>query len=799
MNNKLFRKGISLLLATSMLLTLAGCSGEGTAGSGGPAAADGGSGNSKENGGVDGGSAGTASGEQASGEGNGAAVMGRYVEEALDLTEFLSGSEGNRGIRRRADGNLVILNTLKGFVVSQDEGATWQTEEPEWFTAMRQEEKYIIDMDMAPDGTMSVLYNSGWADEYDPTLMLVLPDGTQVPVETELTEDEKYFNLLAVSGDGRILASTVADTLYEIHRDGSAEKYLTVEEKPQWMKIQDGLLFMDSEVGAMPVIYDMEAEKYVEDEVLQEFVKTNYGDRYYNGYTFQAMYLLPGEEQTVYTIGKCGIHRHVIGGNMMEQVVDGNLSMLSNPDYSINSAIRLEGDEFLVLFANCKLMRFTYDPDAPAVPENRISVYSLAEDADLRQAIAGFQSQNPDSFVFYEVGMPENGSVTREDALKKLNTQIMAGTGPDLLLMDDLPIRSYVEKGLLTDLTEHLAQYSAEKEALYDNIVNILKIDGKAYMAPATVSLPMLVGEEQYVADLTGLSDLADRIGQQRTLHPGQDIIGVVSERGVLKRLAPVSEPLWVGADGQIDRQVLGEFLEQCKRIHAIQMDGLETDIIAKYAEMYTNLQESYNMDADRLEWRVGHNFFEMLTGETAMVLGWADSASEWREAVSVNRAEGFEQYRAVEMTGQCSRVCRPNTLLAVSAASPRQDAALGFLDYFLSAEVQSSYSGLPVNQEAFDMQFTPNEEYLAEDGGYSYLSMSNKDGVRVDYVTYWPEEEQIMALKEQLGQLQTAYLPDTMLEDAVFEQGVAYMQEKQTLEQALDEIEKKVALYMAE
>ena len=132
---------------------------------------------------------------------------------------------------------------------------------------------------------------------------------------------------------------------------------------------------------------------------------------------------------------------------------------------------------------------------------------------------AGFQSQNPDSFISYEVGMPEGAAVTREDALKKLNTQIMAGTGPDLLIMDDLPIRSYVEKGLLADLTEYLAQYSVEN-ALYDTIINTMKIDGKAYMAPATVSLPMMVGEEQYVSNVTSLSDLADRIEARRKRIP---------------------------------------------------------------------------------------------------------------------------------------------------------------------------------------------------------------------------------------------------------------------------------------
>ena len=35
--------------------------------------------------------------------------------------------------------------------------------------------------------------------------------------------------------------------------------------------------------------------------------------------------------------------------------------------------------------------------------------------------------------------MAESDSVTREDAVKKLNTEIIAGNGPDLIVMDGLP------------------------------------------------------------------------------------------------------------------------------------------------------------------------------------------------------------------------------------------------------------------------------------------------------------------------------------------------------------------------
>ena len=41
--------------------------------------------------------------------------------------------------------------------------------------------------------------------------------------------------------------------------------------------------------------------------------------------------------------------------------------------------------------------------------------------------------------------MQEDG-ITREDALKKLNTELLSGSGPDVLILDKMPYDSYMEK-----------------------------------------------------------------------------------------------------------------------------------------------------------------------------------------------------------------------------------------------------------------------------------------------------------------------------------------------------------------
>ena len=45
-------------------------------------------------------------------------------------------------------------------------------------------------------------------------------------------------------------------------------------------------------------------------------------------------------------------------------------------------------------------------------------------------------------YVRYEVGMDGEDGVTKEDAIRKLNTRILAGDGPDVIILDGLPVDS---------------------------------------------------------------------------------------------------------------------------------------------------------------------------------------------------------------------------------------------------------------------------------------------------------------------------------------------------------------------
>lgn len=778
------KKVISLLLVFSMVFALFGC-GKDNAG-------DNGQNSDSSN---QGGANQAQSGESGSG---GAGAMGRYVEKETDLSDRLKDA---KGLYRYEDGSLVIPDAVQGLWVSQDNGETWNLEQPDWMMDLLAKQYYISEIKVSPDGTVGVIYDPITEDEdYTPVMDLILPDGSQIPVEVELTEEDRYIRQMAMTKDHRIFIRTATGNIYEVFKDGSGEMTLPRDDYYSAFYAEENLIIrdMDGDYEQPPSLYDMDAGEYIEDDVLTDFVSENYSGRYYNGNYYCSMYILPDGASVLYLIGAKGIHRHVVGGNMMEQVVDGNLSMLSNPSYTIVSALMLEEDEFIVLFSNNKLIRFTYDPDVPTVPKNVLTIYSLREDEDMRQAVSMYQARNPDIFVSYKIGIADGEAVTREDALKKLNTEIMAGTGPDLIMMDELPFTSYVEKGLLLDLTDYLREYSA-KEPLYDNIIDALKVDGKAYVAPATFHIPVVMGEKKILSDITDLDSFGTAVETLHKEHPDGDIIGIYDAVGVMNRFAAVSAPKWLTESGTLNRESIAKYLEQCKRIYDAQTEGISADILEAYARLDEEYHNTYSQSIWRIDWTIAWDIFNYISGDKYLLSGWLAAPYVYDECISLERAKGFEESGFMDMQGECSHVFKPNTLLGISAASTQQDAAKSFMDFFLSKEAQETYYSFPVNKAAYESQAAVDESYISEDGAYSYLSMSTQDGTSLDFTVYLASEEQTAALQEMFAALDTAYIRDATLEDAVFDSGSAYIRGEASLEEALDKMEKQIAIYMAE
>lgn len=779
---KIIKEMISMLVLFSMMLALlVGCGQDGT---------DTDNTNTTENSTDSEGSSQDASGQ----------AMGRYVEEVTDLSERISGRQ-NR-IFRMPDGSLIISNGNKPFLVSRDNGETWEEERRAWLDKLEEKDSYIVDMAIGADSTIAIVI--GEMDEngeYGQRLLIIKPDGTELPIETQSIGGNLH--TVGVTDTGRVFVAILgSDNLYEIKEDGSSELYLTLPDGgPDAMQFHDNLLIMDGSSYDTLLLYDMEKEEYItDDETLKDFIKGYYngGNKFEMDDGFE-MYFFMGEDNVLYLAGDKGLYRHVLGGSAMEQVIDGGLCTLSNPSYRLEGMVMLDNNEFLALFTGARLVRFVYDPDIPTVPDNMVKVYSLKENTTIQQAVALYQTANPEVLVRYEVGIAEGSSITRDDALKSLNTKIMAGEGPDVLILDDMSLDSYIEKGLLLDMSTLMSGMSGD-DALFGNIVDAMKTGDKLYAMPCEIWIPIIAGEEKYIAQMKNLEGIADGMEELRLDNPEKDLLRISSTKGIMRLFSMACVPAWMTENEELNKEVIEEFLVQAKRIYDAQLDGLPQAIIDEHKQLNENWVQTFGETRDNSKYlRTGAGAMLYVSEYTRIRCGALDGFDAYAETCSINKVSGYENTVWSVMNGQSSNVFCANTLLGINAASKHPEYAEDFIRACLGKENQAEiWTGLPVNQAAFEQIFVPDDR-VDENGAFIYESMGTPEGEMASFVSYWPDDEQKEELRKCIEAADTPYIEDRMLENAVYEEGEQYLQGMRSLDETLKAIEKRIALYMAE
>ncbi|MDE6204052.1 MAG: extracellular solute-binding protein [Lachnospiraceae bacterium] len=733
-------------------------------------------------------------------------AMGRYVESSMDLSEYCLNT---LELKKMPDGNIFIADSFNGKIVSKDNGITWETQKEEWLSDLKEKEAYIMSVSYGADGTTGILYNvhenqdeSGEENQEDnklhPVGLIVRPDGTQISFDIPITEDENFMRKIWISGSGRVFVTTLGETIYEVKEDGSSEKFLKANGRPELINFQDNIMIIDGSHFEGLALYDMEKKEYVEDEVLNAFINENYKDRSYDTADCYEVYSFPGEEGVIYIAGKKGLHRHVIGGSAVEQIIDGNLSCFSNPSYLLKGMVMLPDNEFIALFVGGKLVRFTYNPDIPTVPNEKLKVYSLKENDTLKQAVTIYQSNNPEVYLEYEVGISSE-SVTKDDALKKLNTQIMAGQGPDLLILDEMPVDSYIEKGFLLDLSDCLASMES-KDKPFENIISAFKKDNSVYMIPCEIQIPIIEGKEKYVSKADDLEGIADMIEEIRQETPQADILDVCSEKGIMRLFSMVSAPAWKKESGELDKETLKDFLQQTKRIYDAQMDGISEKSVEEYESRSQNIYAYTGVKLEDSDYLMMVNSLDIVAKYVQIECGTLYYRGDLTQAFSVSRIKEFEDDMVVPMNGHSKNVFVPKTLIGINAASEETERAKDMLKVLLGRDNQSSlYKGFSVTEAGFEEMFKIEESYINDEGIYSYIGSSGRDGIGVDMAIYWFTDEQKQLTKDWIHGLSTAYIPDTVLENAVYEEGESYIRGDKSLDEAVNAIEQKVSIYMSE
>ena len=501
------------------------------------------------------------------------------------------------------------------------------------------------------------------------------------------------------------------------------------------------------------------------------------------------------EGDVIYLAFSDGIYRHTIGGSAIEEVADGSLNSLGNPMMQLRGMTVLEDEVFLILYYGPQLMKYVYDADIAATPEEEIHIYSLYEDYTIRQAVSLYQKDHPEVYVNYEVGISGEDGMTEEDAIRNLNTRLASGSGPDLLVLDGLPASSYEDKGLLADLTELEAGFTGEN-SLFSNLVDAARTGDKLYSLPVRFSLPLLVGSPEVLSQISDLASLAAAAENVRAEQPSGGILGLLTEEQVLEALMPTSSASWLTEDGEIDEAVLTEFLTQAKRIYEAELAGYTEEELSMLQEMDRQQVASAGTSAGSV--LASSEALDLAMGGQLMGTGVVNSMeTDFNLLATLADQEKSMDYML--LPGQTADSFLSVASVGILETSLDNTQVTDFFCYLFGREFQNLDlpNGLPVNRASFEHL---QEAASGDDSAVSFAIMAeggNGDAFSVD--VRQASAEQFARLKEMAETVTAVSSGESAIEDAVLESGPKALNGSLSVEDTVAEIVQKAAIYLAE
>ncbi len=704
------------------------------------------------------------------------ATMGRYMEQTVKLPE-LSAEQPIIKILKNKDKQIEVytLETDKYVCYQLLDDMTWESSLPGWLNndsiLSTDNNKVVSEICMGEDGNYYGILNDYSNNSMQSRIVRSADGGNTVETmsipyleEETTTNDYKhypYVSNLQVMEDGNIVLNELySDSLLIFSPEGKEIDKIQVGELQSYITSGEDIITLNEE-GTGIMFYNPVQKK------IQRTVDfdNNASD---NAYAMRA-------DKTLLLGNSDGIHRLQQDGTLWETVVDGSLNSMSMPTLGFNSLFVTEGEqeEYYAVYGETEggyqLVRYVFDQNVASVPSKEITVYSLRENDTIRQAISLFQAGNTDIKVNYVVAMEEEDSNVT-DYIRALNTELLAGNGADVLVLDGLPVDSYIDKGVLADLKE-LVKPLEESGELMNNITGCYEQDGKVYNIPIRFSFPVIAGKPDAIQAADSLSDIVNYIKQTNN----KPYLKSTSYKRLLEDyLALYSGDLF--QNGRLNEENFTAFLTNVKTI-ADNIKATEND------ERVMGASKSYE------KMFLGGTLFKgdlvsiRQESETAMLQ--IKNIFDTMLLFEVLKDDKFEQH-------SINGMFIPGGLVGLNSKSKESDIARQFISFLFGAKVQDTnvFDGFPVNSKSL-------KEWTAKKDSNISIAVTDENGNMLSAL--WPAEEDrntILNLAQEVNQpINTNYI----LNSLIIEEVLPFLKGEIDESQAMTAVKSKVNTYLAE
>ena len=399
-----------------------------------------------------------------------------------------------------------------------------------------------------------------------------------------------------------------------------------------------------------------------------------------------------------------------------------------------------------------------------------LKIYSLKENSMIRSSLAFFRREHTDISINYTVGYTGEDGFSVSDAIRKLNTEIMADEGPDIIVLDNLPVEEYISKGVLEPVTDIVNE---KKDEIFFNMIEGYNKESEIFCVPTTFRIPVIIGNSEVVSAESSKVVIDQMEQQESPVLTRQDFPYAAMYMFVTSDM--------VEKDG-MNEEKLTAYYNDLLRLKEM---GNVTDKIVGESDY------SMNQTVDIFPYGESDVPSDIYFGEAKAGVGqiaYADSYIKLNSA----RKQADIQFDYLNKSGGNYYI--PTEVLGINSRSSYKDAAKEFLSLYLTEEVQNTNTmGFSINRNSMrnSAAVTDSPQY------YSTIYKNLEDTSGLDLYTLSTDE-----FNELLQFVELADTPvwvDAVVTETVMEQADKILYEGLDVQTAVKTVCDKIDLYLKE
>ena len=539
---------------------------------------------------------------------------------------------------------------------------------------------------------------------------------------------------------------------------------------------QDFYLLVEDETGTKQIRkYDLSEQIWenMENEELVQALKKTTGYGCLAADPLAEMLYTEGEGIVKYCVEKDET-THAIN----EEVLSGCIDTINEPI----TGLAVQGENIVVctagksgsesnLYFLQKEQTKKTEKDKTGTGKNTVlKIYSLKENSMIRSSLAFFRREHTDISINYTVGYTGEDGFSVSDAIRKLNTEIMADEGPDIIVLDNLPVEEYISKGVLEPVTDIVNE---KKDEIFFNMIEGYNKESEIFCVPTTFRIPVIIGNSEVVSAESSKAVIDQMEQQESPVLTRQDFPYAAMYMFVTSDM--------VEKDG-MNEEKLTAYYNDLLRLKGM---GNVTDKIVGESDY------SMNQTVDIFPYGESDVPSDIYFGEAKAGVGqiaYADSYIKLNSA----RKQADIQFDYLNKSGGNYYI--PTEVLGINSRSSYKDAAKEFLSLYLTEEVQNTNTmGFSINRNSMrnSAAVTDSPQY------YSTIYKNLEDTSGLDLYTLSTDE-----FNELLQFVELADTPvrvDAVVTETVMEQADKILYEGLDVQTAVKTVCDKINLYLKE